>query len=101
MSLTLCVLVWAHEACESDLVEYEDRVLRFLPDHGGRVLHRARTDGSPGEPLEVQLLELPSEAALHEYISDERRMMLADARDHSIARTQVLRVDLVSLGDEH
>lgn len=78
-----------------ELVEYEDRVLRLLRHHGGRVLHRARTGGYRGEPLEVQLLQFPSEAALREYTSDERRTILADARDRAVARTQVLRVDLV------
>ncbi len=80
-----------------DLVEYEGRVLRLLGDYGGRVLHRARTAGSRREPLEVQILQFPSEAALDEYTRDERRAVLADARDRAIARTQVLRVDLVQL----
>jgi hypothetical protein len=54
MSLTLCVLLWAREGREHDLAVYEDRVLQLVSDHGGRVLQRARTDGSAGRPLEIQ-----------------------------------------------
>ena len=95
MSLTLCVLVWPHEGREAALIEYEDKVLRLVPEHGGRVLERARTTGAPDEPLEVHVLEFPSEAALNEYMHDDRRTRLSGDRDRSIARTQVLRVELV------
>jgi uncharacterized protein (DUF1330 family) len=95
MALTLCVLLWARPGREADLVAYEDRVLRFVPDHGGRVLQRARTAGEVGEPLEVQLVEFPSEAALAGYMADERRGALSGDRDAAVERTEVLRVDLV------
>jgi uncharacterized protein (DUF1330 family) len=95
MSLTLCVLLWPQVGQEAGLVEYEDRVLRLLPDHGGRVLQRARTSGSADGPLEVQLLEFPSEAALDAFMHDDRRTRLSAQRDQSIARTQVLRVELL------
>jgi uncharacterized protein (DUF1330 family) len=95
VGLTLCVLLWAREGQEADLVVYEDRVLRLLPDHGARVVQRARTAGNADEPLEVHLLEFPSEDALNSYISDERRTALSDDRDRAVARTQILRVDLI------
>jgi len=44
MSLTLCVLLWAHQGNEDGLISYEDRVLEFEPSHGGRLLPRARTE---------------------------------------------------------
>ena len=47
---------------------YEDKVLRLVAEHGGRVLERgtvlpgSQNDGEP--PTEVQFLEMPSEASL-------------------------------------
>jgi uncharacterized protein (DUF1330 family) len=95
MSLTLCVLLWAREGRENALIDYEDRVLELVPAHGGRVVQRARSSGAAGEPLEVQTLEFPSQAALDDYVGDERRAALAAARDDAIARTDILKVDLV------
>lgn len=79
MSLNLCVLLF----------------LELLGDHGARVLQRVRGDGADGQPLEVHVLEFPSQAALDDYMTDERRMALADEREGAIARTEVLHVDLV------
>jgi len=98
MSLTLCVLLWAQPDAEAALASYEDRVLELVPDHGGRVLQRARGSGAAGQPLEIQLLEFPSAAALDDYMTDGRRLALAEARDQAIARTQVIPVELVSPG---
>jgi uncharacterized protein (DUF1330 family) len=93
--LTLCVLLWARPGQERALVEYEDKVLRLLPAHGGRVLQRARTNGAGAGPLEIHLLELPSEAALEAYMNDPQRVALAPDRDGAIERTELHRVDLV------
>ncbi len=45
MDVTLCVLLWAHEGHEDAARDYEDLVLRLIPDHGGpgdrRCRHRA------------------------------------------------------------
>ena len=95
MSLNLCVLLWANPGAEVALVHYEDRVLELLGAHGGRVLQRVRSDGLYGRPLEVHVLEFPSQAALDGYLGDERRTALASEREVAIARTEVLRVDLV------
>jgi uncharacterized protein (DUF1330 family) len=95
MAVTLCVLLWARHGRGEDLVSYEDRVLRFVPDHGGRILQRARTAGEAGQPLEVQLVQFPSEDALAAYMADERRRALSGDRDAAVERTEVLRVDLV------
>ena len=95
MSLTLCVLLWARPGADEALVAYEDRVLALVPEHGGRVLQRARSSGADGQPLEVQLLEFASAAALEAYMADERRTSLAAARDRAIARTQLINVRLV------
>ncbi|HEY5192524.1 MAG TPA: hypothetical protein VIJ39_01470 [Solirubrobacteraceae bacterium] len=95
MSIHLCVLLWPNAGTETALVAYEDRVLELMGDHGARVLQRARTDGASGSPLEIQLLEFPSQISLDGYMQDERRTALADERDAAIARTDVLPVDLV------
>ena len=45
MPRTLCVLLWAQPGAQAALSAYEDRVLRLVPDHGGRVLQRGRNSG--------------------------------------------------------
>jgi uncharacterized protein (DUF1330 family) len=98
MSLTLCVLLWPEEGRDAELVAYEDRVLELLGDHGGRVLQRLRNhdaDPSGSQPLEVQVIEFPSEVALDAYLHDDRRTALAGARDRAIARTELLHVAVV------
>jgi uncharacterized protein (DUF1330 family) len=95
MSLTLCVLLWTRPGADDALTAYEDRVLSLVPEHGGRVLQRARSSGADGQPLEIQLLEFPSAEALGRYMADERRTVLADERDRAIARTDVIEVELI------
>jgi uncharacterized protein (DUF1330 family) len=95
MSLTLCVLLWARPGATDALGAYEDQVLSLIPGYGGRVLQRARSSGADGQPVEIQILEFPSAAALDGYMADERRMALAGVRDRAIARTQVIDCELV------
>jgi hypothetical protein len=59
-------------------------------------LQRARGSGADGQPLEIQLLEFPSAAALDAYLQDGRRTSLAAQRDQAVARTEVIQVQLVS-----
>ncbi len=95
MDVTLCVLLWARPGREADLRRYEDQVLALLADHDGQVIQRAEVAGDHGDgPAEVQILQLASETALEEYMSDPRRTVLADQRDAAIERTDVLRVQL-------
>lgn len=95
MDVTLCVLLWARPGREADLRRYEDQVLALLADHDGRVIQRAEVAGDHGaDPAEVQILQLASETALQEYMSDPRRTVLAGQRDAAIERTDVLRVQL-------
>ena len=98
MSLTLCVLLWAHPGTEDALTTYEDAVLALVSQHGGRVLQRARSSGADEQPLEIQLLEFPSAEALSDYMTDSRRTALADERDRAVARTQVISVELIASG---
>ena len=95
VAVTLCVLLWAQAGREADLGRYEDRVLALLGDHSGRVVQRARVEGGDGQPAEVQLLQFASDAALAGYMNDPRRTALAGQRDAAIARTDVLRVELL------
>jgi uncharacterized protein (DUF1330 family) len=100
MRLTLCVLLWAAPGAEDGLISYEDRVLRIVPEHGGRVLQRARGSGTAGQPLEIQFLEFPSAQALDAYMADDRRQSLAGERDKVIAKTEVIDVKLVQPAPE-
>ena len=91
-----CVLLWARPGMEAALSAYEDKVLRLVGEHGGRVLERgtvvpgSQHDGEP--PAEVQFLEMPSEASLDAYVNDPRRLAMAGERDAAIARTDVFRI---------
>ena len=96
MTVTLCVSLWAAPGNERLLVEYEDQVLALLPGHNGRVLQRVRTvDGDTDDPFEVHVLEFADQASFDAYMTDPRRVALADLRDRAIAQTQVLRVEAV------
>ncbi|MGV7773016.1 hypothetical protein PJM32_28955 [Mycobacterium kansasii] len=95
MSLTFYVLLWAHPGAEDSLVAYEDRVLRLVADHGGKILQRARSDGAEDRPLEIQLFEWASQSAMDGFMSDPRRTALASERDRAIARTEIINVQLV------
>ena len=113
MPRTLCVLLWAHPGEQAALAAYEDRVLRLVPDHGGRVVLRAQASevlraqasgvqpaggaGADGLPAEIQCFEFPSEAALDAYLGDPRRTALAADRDRAVYRTEIIDVELVPL----
>lgn len=91
-----CVLLWAKPGMEAALSAYENKVLRLVSEHGGRVLERgtvlpgSQYDGE--RPTEVQFLEMPSEASLDAYVNDPRRQAMASERDAAVARTDVFRV---------
>src|SRR5690606_26208745 len=70
VSVTFYVYLWARPGMEQDLVAYEDTVLALVDEHGGRLVHRSRTDGRDGRPFEIQLFEWPSQAALDGYMAD-------------------------------
>jgi len=96
-----CVLLWARPGMEAALSAYEDKVLRLIAEHGGRVLERGTV--LPGSqhadepPAEVQFLEMPSEASLDAYMNDPRRLAMAAERDAAIARTDLFRIQPVPL----
>ncbi|EME18439.1 hypothetical protein [Rhodococcus triatomae] len=94
MSISLCCLLWARPGQEEGLRTYENRVLTLITEHGGRVVQRARTDGSGDQPVEIQLFTFDSQAALDGYMNDERRLALADERDRVVARTELMHVTL-------
>jgi uncharacterized protein (DUF1330 family) len=95
MPVTLLVQLWSAPGSEHLLIDYEDQVLRRLAAHGARVVQRVRTKDAPNGPFEAQILEFPSDAALDAYMTDPERARLSDLRDRAIARTDVLRVDVV------
>jgi uncharacterized protein (DUF1330 family) len=93
MPLRLCVLLWERAGRGRELAAFEDAVLALVPAHGGRVLTRENVvDRRDGDPLEVQVIELPDPAALAAYLADPARERLARLhdRDAVIARTQLL-----------
>jgi len=91
--LVLTALLWANPGQEALLAQYEDTVLALIPKHGGRVIERVRSiDGGDG-PLEVQVIELPDETALSDYLADPARVALAATQATAIARTDVIRVE--------
>ncbi|MEP6481564.1 MAG: hypothetical protein ABJA94_06100 [Rhodoglobus sp.] len=94
MTIALAALLWAHPGRENDLIAYETAVLALLPDHGGRVVQRARTGGSDDQPLEIQIFEFESQAGVDSYLADPRRLALAGERDAAVARTELLPVTL-------
>jgi hypothetical protein len=95
MPVTLCVLLWAHPGKAQALIDYEDRVLEILADHGGQVVQRARTrSGSADEPVEIQFLTFSSDSVLETFMSDPRRRSMAPDREAAIARTDLYRVEL-------
>lgn len=94
MNVTLCVLLWPVAGHEDELSDYEDGVLALLREHGGTVTSRVRRrDGERAElPLEVQLIDLPDEDTLAQFLTDPRRLASAELRDRCVARTEVIRV---------
>jgi uncharacterized protein (DUF1330 family) len=89
--MLLTAILWANPGQEKLLVEYEDAVLQLIPKHGGQVIERVRAEQPGDGPYEVQLIELPSEEALADYMIDPARVALADVHRKAIARTEVLR----------
>jgi uncharacterized protein (DUF1330 family) len=72
------------------------KYLRCLSEHGGRLISRhAVIERDDGDPLEVQVIEMPDEEALTGYVHDPVRACLARThdRDAITARTQLLRVE--------
>ncbi|SKN99763.1 hypothetical protein [Mycobacteroides abscessus] len=95
MKLTFYVFLWARPGMEHALFAYEDSVLALVDEHGGKVLLRARSSGADGQPLEIQLFEWVSQAAMDGFMSDPRRTALTADRDQAIARTDIIPVEIV------
>jgi uncharacterized protein (DUF1330 family) len=95
--ITLCVLLWPHPGQEQALADYETRVLALLGRHGATVVSRVMNpDHNDQLPYEVQVIDLPDEAALESYLKDPDRAALSDLRDRAVARTELMRVTKVA-----
>ncbi|MFB7250793.1 class I SAM-dependent methyltransferase [Microbacterium sp. NPDC056234] len=90
--VTLCCLLWARPGLTSALNAYEDAVIGLLSDHGAKIVQRAFGAGSAEHPHEVQLYSFPDQAALDGFLTDPRRLELADERDRVVARTELFPV---------
>lgn len=95
MAVELCVLLWASAGKEEALSRYEDTVLALIPKHGGRVVSRVRRVGEGTGPLEVQVIHMPSDDAVTDYMQDPERVALADVHREAVARTEVLNVESI------
>lgn len=93
--LLLCCLLWARSGEAAGLTAYENEVLALIPEHGGEVLQRARSDGADGHPHEVQVYRFASQTALDSYLDDPRRLARIDERDRVIERTELFPVRLL------
>jgi hypothetical protein len=91
---TFYVFLWSRPGMDAALVAYEDAVLALVDEHDGHVVHRARTDGTRGMPLEIQLFEWASREAMDRYMADPRRTALSGERERAIARTEIVPVQL-------
>jgi hypothetical protein len=61
---------------------YEDLVLAVLPDHGGKLLRRVRSEDGT---LEVHLVQFRSEAGFASFRADPRRVRAAPLLERSRA----------------
>jgi hypothetical protein len=77
------------------LIAYEDSVLAWVSEHGGTVLQRARSDGAEDRPLEIQLFEWASEAAMNGFMSGSRGTALSADRDRAVARIEIVPLYLI------
>lgn len=91
----LCCLLWAREGQAEALTTYENGVLALIPEHGGRVVSRAQSDGAQGHPDEVQFYRFESPGALDSYLADPRRQAQAAERDRVIARTELFPISFL------
>jgi uncharacterized protein (DUF1330 family) len=86
-------MLWAVDGREGDLAAYEDDVLALLDRHGARLVARVQNAGGfDGSPFEVQIIDLPGEAAFAAYMDDPDRVAMGARRDACVARTEIMRV---------
>jgi uncharacterized protein (DUF1330 family) len=93
VTVTLCVLLWSVLDREDEVASYEDQVLELLGEHGGQLLSRVKAVRE--QPCEVQIIAFESEDGLSAYMNSPERAALSASRDRAIARTEVLRVDVL------
>ncbi|MCZ4520921.1 hypothetical protein BH92_21515 [Rhodococcoides fascians A21d2] len=95
MNLKLCVLLWATAGQEEALTRYEDTVLDLIPKYGGEVVSRVRRVDPGDGPLEVQVIHLPDDSALQDYMVDPERLALAEVHRSAVAKTEIIHVDTI------
>ena len=75
---------------ETELSSYIDTVVNLEAEHGGTVLYRGITDASDDQPLEIHILEFPSQDMLDNFMGDARRTTMGPERDRVIARMEIM-----------
>jgi uncharacterized protein (DUF1330 family) len=99
--LTLCVVLYPHPGQDDLLVEYEDLATSRFAAYGAVLRQRVRTtavraaSGDGPAPLEVQIIDFPSSAALDQFMADPERVAADDLRQRAIARTDIFVVDVI------
>ena len=99
--LTLCVVLYPKPGQDEALVEYEDMATSRFAAYGAVLRQRVRTRevrsaiGEGGAPLEVQIIDFPSQAALDQFMVDPERVAADDLRQRAIARTDLYVVDVI------
>ena len=95
---TLAFVGYADAGASARAVDYEDRVLPLLADHGARLVYRGRrADHEDASlPLEVHLIWFPHRAALDAYMADGRRRSLMDEYGEVFTAKQVVEVETIT-----
>ncbi|MEO6955569.1 MAG: hypothetical protein ABI137_02410 [Antricoccus sp.] len=94
-AVLLCCLLGAHPGQEAALSDHQNCVLAFIPAHDGALVQRARSDGTDGQPNEVQIYWFTNQAAFEGYRDDPRSTELSVQRDRVIARTELFPVTII------
>ncbi len=90
------VLLEAGPGGLSALRAYEDKVLAWLPEYGGRVVTAFRPESAKeGSPDEVHVLAFESRDALDRFRQDPRHEALKEERAAAIAATHVYISDVL------
>ena len=97
-AVTICVLSRAQPGAQNSVIAYEVQVPGIASGYGGQVLQRARSSGTGGQSLEIQLLQFPSARALDKFRTGGRRQTLPGERDRVIAKTELIEVRLAHPG---
>ncbi|MGV8970871.1 MAG: hypothetical protein ACOH10_01025 [Rhodoglobus sp.] len=85
---------------ETELSNYLDRVVALEIEHGGAIRYRGVTSGTDNQPLEIHILEFPTEDMLNNFMGDDRRTTMAPERERVIARMEIMTTNEVPVRNQ-